>query len=570
MDGSQDYDLILRLTEKTDRIVHIPKVLYSWRLHRGSNSMSPRDSAFRAGQKAIENALKRRSIAGKVQMAGKFGPYKVEYDIGDIPLVSIIISTCRVDLLDKCVKSVRSNTSYVRYEILVATNLIGHEDLREYCHSNDLPLFEVEDGFYSKMNNHAARQSSGEYIVFLNDDTLVVTPGWIVELLRLCQLPEVGTVGPKLVLPDGRIQFTHMVLGIKRDGNPYFFDPFAHHNIQFFHGFSSEVISDVTAVSGACMMIRRDLFLENGGFDEETYNLCWQDMDLCMRLRGKGYAVLYTPYAELVHYGTETKKKMNALLSKDIILANRFFDSYKADLLGGDPFFNPNLSDNLGLIEAPEFPGLTPADVIDSHYNKSYWRSYGFPVYGKGTPIDLRDQLIDAYVQFASRVVGATGCARVVDIGCGPGLLVEAFTRLGAECTGIEASKAAVAMAPPGIKNRIVYADITSSPAVGKFGTNHPFCIATCIEVLEHIPRRLLSRALTNIKALSNTIVVSTSKHNAWNTDDKSHVSVMRRSAWIDYFHSCGLTEDRQLTNRIFGDSHKANEDTNMFVLRAR
>lgn len=570
MDGSQDYDLILRLTERAGAIGHIPKVLYSWRRHGGSNSISPQKKAFLAGQEAIKHALMRRGIEGEVKMVGDYGPYKVEYAVKTTPLVSIIISSCRVDLLSNCVQSIHDNTRYDRYEIIVTTNLLENADMREYCSANGLRLFEVRDGFFSKMNNYAARHTESEFIVFLNDDTLIITPEWLNELLMLCNLPEVGAVGPKLILRNGGIQFTRMVLGIRRDGLPYFFDPFATYQTQMFHGFSSEVIADVTAVSGACMMMKREVFLNIGGFDEDTFNLSWQDMDLCLRLRKNGFSVLYTPYAVVIHYGTETKKEMNVLLNRDVALANEFFEANKTELWKGDPFFNPNLTDNHGLFESPIYPGLSRINCTDMHYDQSYWYSYGFPIHNKGRILDDREALIDQYMPFASKVIQASKCQRVVDIGCGPGLLLEAFQRLGVECRGIEFSKIACSISPPEINEKIVCLDITSPNVIEDSGLQYPFCVAICIEVLEHIPKELLPIAMAHVKTLSDVVIISTPQPNMWDRDDTTHVSVMNRASWLHIFQMNNFVEDTVLGAKVFGVEYDRNPDTNLFMLRSR
>lgn len=373
-DGAQDYDLVLRLTEKTNRIEHISKILYSWRKHGGSNSMNPKPSAFEAGRLALEDAMRRRGLQATVERGMPIGPYKVFYALDDNPLVSIIISSRTVELLDKCSRSIRAKTTYANYELMVATNAIGNADLEAYCAQNNMRLVEVVDGFFSKMNNAAVALAEGPYIVILNDDTEVVTPRWIEELLSLCQQPDVVAVGPKLVLADGGIQFTRMVLGIRGDGVPYFFDPMAMRapNLGPFFGFSSEVISDVTAVCGACMMVKKADFLESGAFDEQQFNICWQDMDWCIRERKRGGSILYTPYAVLVHYGSSTKQETPLLFAKDVEQANAFYRTHKHWLCHGDPFYNPNLADVYGLVQAPHFPGLEQLDLSDSLHERRH------------------------------------------------------------------------------------------------------------------------------------------------------------------------------------------------------
>jgi SAM-dependent methyltransferase len=461
-------------------------------------------------------------------------------------------------------------TDYGRYEILVATNLIEDTPMRDYCKANGLNLVEVRDGYYSKMNNEAVRKASGEFIVFLNDDTLIKTSCWIRELLGLCNQREVGAVAPKLILPDGRIQMTRMVLGIRRDGMPYFFDPFAANGTFMFHGFSSEVISDVSAVSGACMMMRRAIFLEMGGFDEKDYNLSWQDIDLCFRLRHQGFAILYTPHAVVVHQGSHTLKSDLPMMAKSVLVRDKFFQAHRAELLGGDPFYNPNLTDNHGLAEAPLFPEVRRVNVLDAQNDQSYWHSCGFPSHPKETMINDRGRSVALFMPFASNVLRATGCKRVVDIGCGPGLLLEAFQQVGVECWGIEPSSAALAVIPAEVRKRIASADITSSSVVEQAGLACPFCVAVCMEVLEHIPGEYLHQALAHMGALSDLAIVTTPKPNLWDRDDKAHVSVMPRSSWIEVFQKSAWVEDTRLGAAVFGYGYKANPDMSLFVLKRK
>jgi len=173
-------------------------------------------------------------------------------------------------------------------------------------------------------------------------------------------------------------------------------------------------------------------------------------------------------------------------------------------------------------------------------------------------------------VPFASNVLRATGCKRVVDVGCGPGLLLEAFQQIGVECWGIEPSGAALAVVPAEVRKRIVSAYITSPRVVEQAGLAHPFCVAVCMEVLEHLPDEHLHQALANIGALSDLAIVTTPKPNLWDRDDRTHVSVMPRSSWIKVFQKSGWVEDARLGAAVFGHGYKANPDTSLFVLRRK
>jgi GT2 family glycosyltransferase len=566
-DGAQDYDLILRLVEKTERIRHIPKVLYSWRRHSGSASLVPKPPAYERARLAVQDAVNRRGDSAVVEKVGFCGPYKVSYTLRKCPTVSIIIST-RDDLtfLERCWSSLVEKSTYNNYEIVIATNTLNNNILRKFCEQNGCKLVEEEDGFFSKMNNSAVAVAQGEYIIFLNDDTEIVTPHWIEQMLPLCQQRDVAAVGPKLIYPNGRIQFTRMVLGIKRDGMPYFFDPFATYDTSIFFGFSSEVISDVTAVSGACMMVRRSDFLRIGGFDYELFNLNFQDVDLCLRFREKGYSVLYTPYPVVTHYGASTKKKNPSIFRKDVEAANVFFRKYRDLLVRGDPFYNSNLSDVQGFIKAPHFPGMEPIEISSRYYDDQYWEYYGFPLRPKGDFIGNRDATVQPFLPFVSKVLNITRCQKIIDVGCGPGMLVEAFERLGVEAWGIECSREAIEYAPLTARDKIFHGDICSPEVIAKLSSQRPFAAAICIEVLEHVPMERLHEAVRNISMLSDTIIVTTPQPNLWDRDDKTHVCVMPRSFWMDLFKRAGYVEDTQKGKNIFGHNYELNQDTNMFV----
>jgi len=569
-DGAQDYDLILRLVEQTEKIHHIPRVLYSWRRHSGSASLVPKPPAYEAARLAVQDAVNRRGHVATVQKREPTGPYKVSYRLKGRPLVSIIISTQgKSKLFERCCSSLVRKTLYDNYEVIIATNIPDNSILQKFCEQNGCKLVEEEDGFFSKMNNSAAAVAQGEYIVFLNDDTEIVTPRWIEQMLPLCQQRDVAAVGPKLIYPNGRIQFTRMVLGIKKDGMPYFFDPFANYDTSMFFGFSSEVISDVTAVSGACMMVKKADFLKIGGFDSELFNLNWQDIDLCLRFRDMGYSVLYTPYAIITHYGASTKKKNPSIFRKDVEAANIFFRKYQDLLLRGDPFYNNNLSDVQAFIEAPHFQGVDRIDISQG-YGNTYWEYYCFPLYPKGDFIRNRNKTVQSFMPFASKIRNITGCRKIVDIGCGPAMLIEAFQKLGVDAWGIECSREAIEYAPLTARDKIFHGDICSPEAITKLSSQRPFSAAICIEVLEHVPMERLHEAIRNISMLSDTIIVTTPQPNLWDRDDKTHVCVMPRSFWMDLFKRAGYIEDTQKGKKIFGYNYELNRDTNMFYLRSK
>jgi len=357
-DGAQDYDLLLRLAAQTDRVGHLPRVLYSWRRHADSNLGSPRTAAFEAGRRAIADAMARRGLSGKVELASQSGLYRTRLAPRGEPLVSIIVSSRDSGLLESCLATMKARTRYPRVETLVATNAVGDSQLAKVCAAHGTQLVQVEHGFFSRMNNVAARRAKGEMLLFLNDDTRVEGHEWIEAMLGWLEFPGVAAVGPKLVYPDGRVQFTRVVMGIRTDGVPYFFDPFDHFGVPYLYGFSVDVATEVSSVSGGCMLVRREEFLDQGGFPEGAFATSYQDVSWSLAVRRSGRRIVYTPHALITHWGSVSKKKDKQLLEREIRIATRFFASHLTELSRCDSYWNPNLLEPGGLVEPPRFPGL--------------------------------------------------------------------------------------------------------------------------------------------------------------------------------------------------------------------
>ncbi len=357
-DGAQDHDLLLRLAERTAEVLHVPTPLYSWRQHPGSNLGTPRPASFDAGRRAILDALRRRGLSGTVELSAPAGPFRTRLAPAWEPLVSVIISSHDARLLSHCAEVLAARTTYPKLEILVATNALGDVGLSQLCRERGFTLVEVENGFFSPMNNQAARRARGDVLLFLNDDTEVVTPDWIEEMLSWLRLPGVAAVGPKLVYPDGRLQFSRVVMGIRSDGVPYFFDPFDHWGVPYLHGFSLDVATEVASVSGGCMVVRREEFLDSGGFVAGEFATSYQDVDWSIRVRAGARAIVYTPHAVVTHWGSFSKKRDERHLEREIRIATAFFTRHQATLSRSDPYWNANLLEPGGLLEPPRFPGL--------------------------------------------------------------------------------------------------------------------------------------------------------------------------------------------------------------------
>ncbi len=339
-DGSQDYDLLLRFTERTQRIAHIPKVLYHWRKIRGSAAASPaaKPFAYEAGRRAIEEAVRRRGYEGVVKNT-RPGQYTVRYRLRRTPLVSIIIPTRdRWTLLQECLRSIEEKTSYTHYEILVINN-----DSREPVTARGLEgvgrtwrVLDYPGPFnFSAINNLGAAHAKGDVLVFLNNDTQVIERDWLTAMLEQAQRPEVGAVGARLHYPDGRIQHAGVVLGVGGVADHAFKgqpgDAFTYFAL-------GSVVRNCSAVTAACMMVPRRVFEEVKGFDERLA-VALNDVDLCLRLRQRGYLIVYTPFALLYHHESGTRGKLFPPKEEELV-----WTLWGDVIRRGDPYYNPNLT----------------------------------------------------------------------------------------------------------------------------------------------------------------------------------------------------------------------------------
>jgi GT2 family glycosyltransferase len=344
-EGSQDYDLALRVTESTDRIEHVPWPLYSWRETSSSSAaaIESKPYAGEAAKKALREALTRRGVSGTVTDS-PVGRFRVRYAIRGTPLVSIIIpSRDRVDLLKRCVESIESHTSYGHYEVVIVDNDSVDPSTVAYLESSEHKIVKFDESFnFSRMNNFAARHAKGEHLLFLNNDTEVISEHWLEAMLEHSQRPEVGIVGALLLYPNGsrshklsRIQHAGVTIGVGGvAGHAFKGLPADRRNYYDLH----RVIRNCSAVTAACAMMRRGVFDEVGGFDERI-KVVFGDVDLCLRVREKGYRVIYTPYAMAYHHEHATRGRLRQLEDEDYAI-NR----WRCTIIEGDPYYNPNLT----------------------------------------------------------------------------------------------------------------------------------------------------------------------------------------------------------------------------------
>lgn len=354
-EGAQDYDLVLRFTEKTDRIYHIPKVLYHWRMLETSTAVN-QDSklyAFEAGKKALEDALVRRGIKGKVHHAAGWGLYDVEYEIIDREKVSIIIPTRdRYEDLQQCIDSIINLSTYENYEIIVADNgSVESETLalfEKYTreHPDLVRILPIDIPFnYSRINNLAAKEARGKYLLFLNNDTKVISPDWLEKMVSFAQFERIGAVGAKLYYPDNTIQHAGVILGLGGAAG-HGFHTFPRGDFGYFGRL--EINVNYSAVTAACLMVKCDDFFAVDGFDEEL-RVAFNDVDLCLKLLKLGKNNLWAHGVELFHYESKSRGHENTPEKQE-----RFMEETKemytrwGELIENDPYYSPNLTRNGG------------------------------------------------------------------------------------------------------------------------------------------------------------------------------------------------------------------------------
>ena len=346
-EGAQDYDLVLRLTEQTTSIHHVPKVLY----HRKTVSTSVAAGAknkthtHERSRRALEEALERRGIKGSVEDGAFPNHLRVSRELEGMPKVSIVIPTRdNLSMLRTCVESIDRLTAYRNYGIVIVDNGSADPETLDYLGSIPHNVVRFEGTFnHSAINNLAVSHADGDYILFLNNDTEVISSEWLEAMLQHAQRPEVGAVGGKLLFPDGAIQHAGVITGA---GSAFGVGNVATHAYHSYDVRSNRGILNVTknysGVTAACMMMRRALFEEIGGFDERDLPTIYNDVDLCMRIRDRGYLIVYTPYAELYHHQTASRPR-GIGLAVQILMRERW-----GKQLDEDPYYNPNFSQGHG------------------------------------------------------------------------------------------------------------------------------------------------------------------------------------------------------------------------------
>ena len=349
-EGAQDYDFVLRCADQACRIGHVPEILYHWRTSRSSTADNPASKmyAYDAGKRAIEAHLQRRGEKGEVSLKKDLGFYRVVYPVKKQERISVVIpSKDQWETLKACLDSIREKTTYPDYEIIVVENNSREPETFAYYKTIDgkdnIRVITWDKPFnYSAINNFGIRHASGQYVICLNNDIQVITGGWMEELLGVCQREEVGVVGAKLYYPDDTIQHAGIVVGIGGIAGSLFVG-MKRERSGYLH--KASLMQDLSAVTAACMMVKKKAFEEAGGF-EEKLAVAFNDVDLCLKIREKGYLVVYDPYVEMYHYESktrgreDTKEKVRRFQGEIEYMRTRWIGILKE----GDPCYNKNLS----------------------------------------------------------------------------------------------------------------------------------------------------------------------------------------------------------------------------------
>ena len=353
-DGSQDHDMILRLTDKAEHVVHVPKLLYYWRLHAGSvaSGIEAKPYAIESARGAVADHLRKHGFEHfTITSTRAFETiFKITYEIIGDPKISIIIpNKDHVEDLRRCVTSIIEKSTYDNYEIVIVENNSETKEIFSYYEElKNIPSIKIVTFkgafYYSAVNNFGVGAATGDYVLLLNNDTQVITVNWLEELLMYAQREDVGAVGGKLYYADKTIQHAGVVIGLgahRTAGHTHYRQK--RENL----GYMGRLCyaQDVSAVTGACLMVKKKLYEEAGGLDE-GFAVSLNDVDFCLKLRQLGYLNVFTPFAELYHYesvsrGLDTDGEKAARYNEE---SARFREKWKVQLEAGDPYYNPNFT----------------------------------------------------------------------------------------------------------------------------------------------------------------------------------------------------------------------------------
>lgn len=349
--GAQDYDFVLRCIEQTENIYHIPKILYHWRMHENSTAANPQSKtyAFEAGVRALESHLERCNINATVQQTEFLGMYRVKYRLEEEPLVSVIIpNKDSAEDLKKCLDSLEQRSEYRNLEYIIVENNSQSPEIFRYYEELEREnprarVYHYEGSFnYAKINNFGVSKAKGEYLLLLNNDTELKEPDSIREMLSICMRREVGIVGAKLLYFDNTVQHAGVIVGAGGVAG-HCFVGLGEEEAGYFA--RAVCIQDYNAVTAACLMTKRSVFEQVQGLREE-FEVAFNDIDFCMKVRKQGLLVVYTPYAKFYHYesksrGADTTPEKAERFMREIQLFEKLWPEIYHE---GDNYYNPNLS----------------------------------------------------------------------------------------------------------------------------------------------------------------------------------------------------------------------------------
>ncbi len=351
-DGAQDYDFILRCVEQANEVKHIPKAVYHWRTHQASTAATPEAKlyAFEAGKRAIAAHYKRLGLDAEVGNADNLGFYKTKYKIKGNPLISIVIpNKDHIEDLRKCMDSIDQRSTYRNYEFIIVENNSEKNDTFEWYHElekrdNVHVMYWDKEFNYSAINNYGVNYAHGEYILLLNNDTEIINPDCLEQMLGYCQREDVGIVGARLYYDDGSIQHAGVIVGYGGIAGHAFV---ALNEEDGLYQSRTKVACDYSAVTAACLMTKKSVFEEVGGL-EEQFKVAFNDIDFCMKVRATGRLVVYNANAKLYHFesksrGLEDTPEKQERFAREIRL---FRERWPEILDKGDPYYNVNLTLN--------------------------------------------------------------------------------------------------------------------------------------------------------------------------------------------------------------------------------
>ena len=330
-----EYDVLLKCVEKSDKIFHIPLPLCSVQGQNNSKYYSHLQKL------SLKHHLKRMNVFAKVEDGIVKNTFRIHYELEEKPKVSIIIPTKdNLSAIKRCIESIKNKTHYENVEIIIVDNASDKKEVTDYYKSLSIKILTYTENFnFSKMNNFGVEHSTGDLLLFLNDDTKVLDPFWLDELVSICLQKDVGVVGAKLIFFDNTIQHAGMVF--LKTGAGFHPAMRQNKNSDVYHN-TINVMKDCSAVTGACLLTTKKIFKQVGGFDNQ-FDIYYGDSDLCLKIQDAGYRIVYTPFTELLHDGSSSISHWHAGASFFDVENHQAFIKKWPRLKNGDPYYNPNL-----------------------------------------------------------------------------------------------------------------------------------------------------------------------------------------------------------------------------------